>query len=322
MNFKKILLKEGRNSTIYFLSTLITSVASFIIIPIYWSKLTLSDYGIIAITEIVSNTLAIFLGLNLEQGLTRYFHEWDDNIKKSATSTLWIFSWLAILVIAPILYLIIYLFSNTIFPNLEFFPYINLGIIIGLLAPLEKIPFVLFRMLEKPFLYSISNILTFFLTNTFAIIFIYKYNYGVIGYLYAIIISKVLLSLCYVIFFVFNYSFKFHIKYIVEPLKFSFNFIINDIISIVSSQGDKYLIQMFLEIRLLGVYSICLKFGAIFTTLHSIIKTSFVPFLLKSSKSIEKDPSLNKNFESNKQYYIEKWGGVPSEEKFTKPFNK
>jgi hypothetical protein len=46
------------------------------------------------------------------------------------------------------------------------------------------------------------------------------------------------------------------------------------------------------------------------------------PEVFYSSKSIEKDPSLNKNFESNKQYYIEKWGGVPSEEKFTKPFNK
>jgi O-antigen/teichoic acid export membrane protein len=285
LSYKKILLKESKNSTIYFISTLITSVASFLIIPIYWSKLSLSDYGIIAVTEIISNTFAIFLGLNLEQGLTRFFHEWEDNEKKIATSSVWIFSWISIFILAPIFYLIIYLFSNKLFPNIKFFPYINLGIIIGFLVPLEKIPFVLFRMLEKPLHYSLSNILTFILTNSFAIILIYQYNYGVIGYLYAIIISKTLLSICYSLYFSCNYTFNLHLKYIIEPLKFSINFILNDFITILSSQGDKYLMQMFLELRLLGIYSICLKFGAIFTSLHSIIKTSFVPFLLKSSKN-------------------------------------
>lgn len=41
----------------------------------------------------------------------------------------------------------------------------------------------------------------------------------------------------------------------------------------------------------------------------------------QQSASIKKDPSLNSHFESNKQYYISKWGGVPTEEKFTTPFN-
>jgi len=45
------------------------------------------------------------------------------------------------------------------------------------------------------------------------------------------------------------------------------------------------------------------------------------PEIYMQSMSIKKDPSLNANFEKNKSYYISKWGGVPTEEKYVKPFN-
>jgi GT2 family glycosyltransferase len=46
------------------------------------------------------------------------------------------------------------------------------------------------------------------------------------------------------------------------------------------------------------------------------------PFVYKSSQTLEKMPSIKTYIDSNKQYYIDKWGGLPKEEKFVKPFNK
>lgn len=40
-----------------------------------------------------------------------------------------------------------------------------------------------------------------------------------------------------------------------------------------------------------------------------------------NSGSIAKDPSLNLNFEKNRQYFIKKWGGEPGKETFLQPFN-
>ena len=40
-----------------------------------------------------------------------------------------------------------------------------------------------------------------------------------------------------------------------------------------------------------------------------------------NSGSIAKDPSLNLNFEKNRQYFIRKWGGEPGKEPFLQPFN-
>ena len=69
LDFSKILKAESKDTLIYVLSTFITGFGSFLIIPLYWSKLSLSDYGIIAVIELISGFLKIFLGLNLEQGI-------------------------------------------------------------------------------------------------------------------------------------------------------------------------------------------------------------------------------------------------------------
>jgi GT2 family glycosyltransferase len=47
----------------------------------------------------------------------------------------------------------------------------------------------------------------------------------------------------------------------------------------------------------------------------------FNPDVYRNSSTIAKDPSLNVNFERNKQRFISKWGGMPMQERFTIPFN-
>lgn len=60
-------------------------------------------------------------------------------------------------------------------------------------------------------------------------------------------------------------------------------------------------------------------------TLTNIKKTwtSFLnPKIYRNSMTVAKQPSLNANFESNKQLYIRMWGGLPSQEKYLTKFNK
>lgn len=46
------------------------------------------------------------------------------------------------------------------------------------------------------------------------------------------------------------------------------------------------------------------------------------PSIYRNSMTIAKDPSLNNNFSNYATRYLEKWGGMPNNEIFTKPFNK
>lgn len=45
------------------------------------------------------------------------------------------------------------------------------------------------------------------------------------------------------------------------------------------------------------------------------------PTVKRNSMTIEKDPSVNKRFVTNRDYYIQKWGGEPGKEQFNTPFN-
>lgn len=46
------------------------------------------------------------------------------------------------------------------------------------------------------------------------------------------------------------------------------------------------------------------------------------PVTYRNSMTIQKSPELNNGFEKNRQYYISKWGGQPTQEKFNTPFNQ
>jgi len=45
------------------------------------------------------------------------------------------------------------------------------------------------------------------------------------------------------------------------------------------------------------------------------------PTVKRNSMTIEKDPSVNKRFVTNREYYVQKWGGEPGKELFNTPFN-
>jgi GT2 family glycosyltransferase len=55
------------------------------------------------------------------------------------------------------------------------------------------------------------------------------------------------------------------------------------------------------------------------------VNTDFPKFLIpevyRTSSSITTNPNLNKNYNQNRLYYINKWGGEPSFEIFIHPFN-
>ena len=46
------------------------------------------------------------------------------------------------------------------------------------------------------------------------------------------------------------------------------------------------------------------------------------PVIYRNSMTIQKSPELNNGFEKNRQYYISKWGGQPTQETFATPFNQ
>jgi hypothetical protein len=53
------------------------------------------------------------------------------------------------------------------------------------------------------------------------------------------------------------------------------------------------------------------------------LNTSFLnPVIYRNSMTIAKNPSLNNRFMEYRQNYINKWGGLPNDEKYHTKFNQ
>ena len=81
------LLKLGRQSFVYGLSTAIGRMVTLITAPILTRIFEPADYGIIALVQTAVSLAVIFAGMNLGSGLTYYFFYYNDETTRKKVIT-------------------------------------------------------------------------------------------------------------------------------------------------------------------------------------------------------------------------------------------
>jgi O-antigen/teichoic acid export membrane protein len=279
--FQSLLKREGKDSFIFTLATFIPLIASFLLMPLMWQKLTPQDYGVIAVIEMIGVFVVIFLGLNLDQSITRFYYEWDEEIRKKKIGALWVLSWVEIIVVGSCLLLFIPDISHYIFLDIDK-DLIFLGLVAVVLQQLFLTPFALIRIKKLPVFYSTLNLFRAFMQIGMSIYFVLILDEGIRGYLVANVYSALIVALC-LIPVMFKYS-KANISFLSlkDELRFSLPLIPATIVSAFTGVIDRYFLQHFASIDSLGIYSQAMKFAGIVSSLHSALKMSYVPFLVKN----------------------------------------
>ena len=144
----------SNNYATYFVSFL-AGFGNFLILPFLFRKLTLTDYGIIGIVDSIIVLLSVLLAFNFDQGLTKYFYEWNVNDRTKKVSSIFIFSWGLTIIIFLILLLFSIVLANNLFFISEIRRYFFITIYISFFYTFEKIPISYFRITEKYYLYKI-----------------------------------------------------------------------------------------------------------------------------------------------------------------------
>lgn len=301
-SFKKMLKSEAKGASVYTFSTFLLQLGNFLIVPLFWQKLTLEDYGILAIIEMITAFLALYLGLQLDFSITRFYYEWTQEERKYNVGTLWLVSWISTIVLGVVS---IYLFSfinSLLFNEVSFYPIIFLGLIYVVIGRLTLIPYATIRIANIPVLYAAYSILSFIvriILNIYFVLILDKKLYGL--FVSNIISNSFTVILGAIIMFRFAIP---CIKYntLKESLKFSLPLIPSNLISSFTNFIDRYLLQKYASIEVLGVYSVSLKFTNLIVQFHSALKTSFVPYMLNV---IQKDKEWGiKMIEKMRFYYL------------------
>ncbi|MGE3724349.1 MAG: lipopolysaccharide biosynthesis protein [Candidatus Sericytochromatia bacterium] len=268
-----------KGSAIYGLGSALNQGLALMLLPLFTSYLTPTDYGIISVLSLWSTLMITLfsLGIGVSFGLAYYdsVFEQDDVI------------WTALIILflsSGIMLTLNIIFSKEISlfllksSNLK--SYIIIYAFISLFSILINLFTLIFQLKEKQAAFVLSTTITSLLSIFLSIFLIVFLKYGVWGRLIALFLST-FISFCFLLFQI-NCKPKliFNIKTI--------NFLINKGIIVLPSffaiyilqQGNTYIIQHFSGLEQAGLYAIGFNFGNGMNMLIQAFSLAWLPFAM------------------------------------------
>lgn len=129
ISFSSMLRGEAKSASVYTFSTFITRLWRFLLVPLFWKKLSPADYGLITVTDIAGMIVSIVIGLCLNTSITRFYYEWTVEERKSKIGIIWMMNWFSHIILGvPFIYLFS-LVTHILFPDITFYPFVFMGLI-------------------------------------------------------------------------------------------------------------------------------------------------------------------------------------------------
>ena len=255
MNKKKELFKD---TIILFFSKALTQFISIIMLPLYTSKLSTSDYGIV---EIVTNYIFLLMPLvtlQIEMAAFRYLINEKEEEKQNSIITNSIIVIIFMMIVVTAVFLIInglVKIDNYIYIVLMFFSITIANILMQFI-----------RGLNKNMEYAIGSIILGAGTVIFNFIFLCVFNMGIEAMYLSIITAYALANIYFL--FKCNIINKINLKLInkseiLDLLKYSIPLIPNQVVWWIINSIDRTIIMIFIGPSASGIYAIAHKFPTI-----------------------------------------------------------
>ncbi len=267
MSEKKNLIK---NTIIIAIGKLSTQIVSFLLLPLYTSKLTPKEYGVFDYISTISVFIIPIITLCMEESLFRFLIDAKkEKDRENIITQVIIYTIIstAIFVLGAFLLLKIINYEYTIF----FILYIVSSIV-------SAISNALVRGIGKIKLYSITNFISGILVVFLNIITIVFLNMGVVGLLLSTIIANIISSI--IIFVKTNIIQYISISnlekgFMKEMIKYSIPLIPNSIAFSIISVSDRIVVTNSIGVEQNGIYSIANKFPSIISVFYGFFSLAW-----------------------------------------------
>lgn len=260
-----------KNTIIIFLSKFCTQFLSFFLLPFFTTLLSTEEYGYFDLYSTYAWLLAIFLTLQLENGIFRFLIDKRKNnngIKSIITNGI------IIILVQLIIFMSIYFICLKILKikNIEYI------FIMTLSTSLLNLMLQISRGLGKNIEYGLASIISGSSNVLLCILFIKYLSMKLSGIVLAYVFSNIL-ALLFLIFKIKIYKYiSFSVlskNKIKELIKYSFPLIPNSISSWIMSISDKIMISFLLGVSFNGIYSVSTKFSLLISHIFNVFSLSW-----------------------------------------------
>ncbi|MBI9073602.1 MAG: oligosaccharide flippase family protein [Melioribacteraceae bacterium] len=290
------LKKTLKHTAIYSLGNLSAKIVGFLLLPLYLEYLTTEEYGILAILEVTTQILFGIFSMSISTAMLRWCSDDKDvlNHKRIVFSSL--ITTLGLIAVLNICFLPFSNFlSSALFSSEKFSLYIILMVVSASFNVLNTIPLSLIRLLEKPAFFTVITSLRFTLVLLLNVFFIVELNYGVEGILISQIIGNIVLfAVCLPLLFR-NMIPKTEMTVIKEMLKYGGPLVVSTISGTLLSFGDRYILNAFLSLSSVGIYSLGYKIASVIKIfLLQSFQLGFLPIAFKNLNTKGSDRFFSK----------------------------
>ena len=295
MNQKKQLMK---NTIIIAIGKLSTQIISYLLLPLYTSKLNPSEYGNYDFVCTLSIFLCPIITLLMEESMFRYLIDADSKVQRKRIITQTIIYTLFGTVIFTILAALIMGFGTDYTPMYitAIITFVISNILIGLSNALS-------RGLGKIKLYSISNFILGISTIILNVVFILALKAGAEGLLWANTIANAFTAIVILgLLKLPKYIGKIDRPLMKDMIKYSIPLVPNSISWSIINMSDRIILTQLVSSAANGIYAMANKFPNIINVLYGYFYTAWKESAAKIVKEENKNQYYNSIYHDAKRF--------------------
>jgi O-antigen/teichoic acid export membrane protein len=275
----------GRESLIYGIGYISIRAVSFLLLPFFTNIFTKEEFGVYALIFTFIAFLQVFYSYGLDSALLKYYVKKGEDKEAICTSV-----FVSLTVSALIISAFLWVFSDTISQFLLRGAYSNYIKISSLILFFDAFTFrimIIIRANNQFYRYLFITMLNIIITVCANLIFVSKYNMGVLGSLYGTFIAS-FITLTFVspsLFQSINIK-KYSFIKLKMLLRFALPIFPAIILKIVMDMSDRYILLWMTNSETVGVYSASYKIGSLMLFLVNGFQLGWDPCFLKKENDI------------------------------------
>ena len=277
-----------KSSSVYTISSIINASIPFILLPILTRRLSPSDYGIVAMFQLLVSIIYPFIGINLEGAIARKYYDNLNTDFSRYIGSCFVISIVSFVIISIIFYANVKWLAHLvslpenwmIFVLLTAFSQFSIAVLL-----------VLYQTSLKPIKYGIIQISQSVLNFLLTLLFIIYYKKTWEGRLEAIFISTLFFAILSI--FLLIKSNKINLRSekanYLHALKFGLPLIPHAIGAMLFTSIDRFFLTKKFGLEQTGNYTVAYQIGAIVSIITVAFNNAFVPWLYENLKKNDFD---------------------------------
>lgn len=289
----------ARDALIYGAGIGLNRLAGFLMLPIYTSYLTPSDYGVLELLSTTIELIGTIAGVGIVSGVFKFHAQFDDPTDKrevvstaalAITGLTAVASSLGVMVAEPL--------NALVFPDGESLPlYFRLVFITHLFRQAELVPLLLLRVRRQPVLFVTMSLLKLVLMLGLNIYFVVGRDMGLLGVLLGNLVATGVSATILGAYLVRTVGLGFSGQKFRRMLKFGYPLVFWFLGSFVFVFSDRYFLNHFASTAAVGTYALAYRFVMVLSAVgFQPFNTAWDPRRFELARGDDSGPTFRRAF--------------------------